>query len=40
MVKYLSFHKSSFALRYIFNVNGQGQQFLGKEKGNEGKSDK
>jgi hypothetical protein len=23
MVKYLSFHNSSFALRYIFNVNGK-----------------
>ncbi len=24
MVKYLSFHNSSFALRYYFNVNGKG----------------
>jgi hypothetical protein len=23
MVKYLSFHNSSFALRYFFNVNGK-----------------
>jgi hypothetical protein len=23
MVKYLSFHNSSFALKYIFNVNGK-----------------
>jgi hypothetical protein len=24
-VKYLSFRNSSFALRYLFNVNGKGQ---------------
>jgi hypothetical protein len=23
MVKYLNFHNSSFALRYVFNVNGE-----------------
>jgi hypothetical protein len=24
MLKYLNFHNSSFALRYLFSVNGQG----------------